>query len=174
MVMERNRIEEDRVVATDDASTRVARQTWWSPAQLVALAVGLTLTVIGGVALARSGLEMHDVPATRVMVGGLHSTSMSALIQLVTGVLVLAGAAVPSTVKSTITLFGVVLLAFGLIVAISPTSFTTMWGFTTANGVLYAVLGGLLLLAAAVSPVYFSQRQVTTRRHGDSRVADRI
>jgi len=37
-----------------------------------------------------------------------------------------------------------------------------MWGFTRSNGVFYAVIGGVLLLAAAVSPIIFSHRRVVS------------
>jgi hypothetical protein len=152
-----------RSVATGGESTyRVIERPPWSPAQLVAVAAGIVLVVIGGVALARGGIHFDAVPVTRSTVIGLHFTCLSALIQLVAGVLLLGGGAYPDTAKSTMAFFGVVLLAFGLIVAIDPTPFFTMWGYTTANGVFYAVVGGVLLVAAAVSPIFFSRRRVVS------------
>ena len=35
----------------------------WSPAQVVALAIGLFFAVLGGIALARTGLDLNDVHA---------------------------------------------------------------------------------------------------------------
>jgi NADH:ubiquinone oxidoreductase subunit 2 (subunit N) len=57
-----------------------------------------------------------------------------------------------------------VLIAFGLIVAISPTSFTNMWGYSTANGVFYVIAGAILVLAGALSPVFYSRHQVVSER----------
>lgn len=155
-------VTERSVVTGGESNYRVTERPPWSPAQLVAVAAGIVLVVIGGVALARGGVHFDAVPLTHSTVIGLHFTCMSALIQLVAGVLLLGGGAFPDAAKSTMAFFGVVLLAFGLIVAIDPTPFFNMWGYTTANGVFYAVVGGVLLVAAAVSPIFFSRRRVVS------------
>jgi hypothetical protein len=87
---------------------------------------------------------------------------MSALIQLVAGVFMLVGAIEPAAAKSTMWFFAAVLIAFGLIVAIDPTPFTNMWGYTTASGVFYVVVGAILVLAAALSPVFYSRQRVVS------------
>jgi len=86
----------ERSVVTDGESNyRVTERPPWSPAQLVAVAAGVVLVVIGGVALARGGIHFDAVPFTHSTVIGLHFTCMSALIQLVAGVLLLGGGAYP-------------------------------------------------------------------------------
>jgi peptidoglycan/LPS O-acetylase OafA/YrhL len=120
------------------------------------------LVVVGGVALARSGVNFSNVPATHSTVAGLHFTSMSALVQLVAGIFLLAGGAYPDTAKGSMAFWGAVLLAFGLVVAIDSVPFFNMWGYTRSNGVFYAVIGGVLILAAAVSPIIFSRRRVVS------------
>lgn len=151
-----------KAVAVDGSETRVVERPPWSPAQIVAVIAGIVLVVVGGVALARSGVNFSNVPATHSSVASLHFTSMSAVIQLVAGVFLLAGGAYPDTAKASMAVWGAVLLAFGLIVAIDSVPFFTMWGYTTSNGVFYAVIGGVLLLAAAVSPIIFSRRRVVS------------
>ncbi len=153
-----------RVAARDGSRTRVSERAPWSPAQLVVAIVGLVFVVLGGVALARAGLHFNDVPLTRTQVAGLWFTDVSALVTLVGGVVMLVGAIDPDSAKATMWLFGVVLIAFGLIVAISPQPFTNMWGFNAANGVFYVVAGAVLVLAGAVSPVFYSRRSVVSRR----------
>jgi hypothetical protein len=148
------------VVARQGQTTRVVSRPSWSPAQFIAVAAGLLLAVIGGVALARTGINFSAVPASRTTVVGLPYTCLSALVQLVVGVLILGGGVFPEAAKSTLGFFGVLLLAFGLVVAIDPTPFVNMWAFTTASGVFYAVVGGIMLLAAALSPVFASRRTV--------------
>ena len=78
------------------------------------------------------------------------------------GVYLLAGGAYPDTAKASMAFWGAVLLAFGLVVAIDSLPFFTMWGYTKSNGVFYAVIGGVLLVAAAVSPIIFSRRRVVS------------
>ena len=55
-------------------------------------------------------------------------------------------------------------IAFALIVAISPQSFTTMWGYGTANGVFYIVAGTLRIVAGAISPVLYFRQAVVSHR----------
>lgn len=150
-----------QVVAEGGSSTRVTERPAWSPAQIFGLIGGLVLVVIGGVGLARSGINMSHLAATHSMVAGLGFTSLSALVQLVAGVILLAGSAYPDTAKGTMAVFGVILLAWGLIVAIDPAPFFSAWGYVTANGVFYAIVGGVLLVVAAVSPIFMGRDRVT-------------
>ena len=148
----------------EGARYRVSAGAPWSPAQLVAVAVGVVLVVIGGVALARGGINFSDISLTHSTVAGLHYTCLSALVQLVVGVIIIGGGAYPDSAKGTMAFFGVVLVAFGLIVAIDPTAFATTWGYTEANGVFYIVVGVILGVAAAISPVFTPGARPCTRR----------
>ncbi len=150
-------------VVEEGVTQREVVRSAWSPAQLVAVVAGLLLVVLGGVALSRSGVHFTDLAATHVMVAGMGFTTLSAIVDLVVGVIVLAGGAFPDTAKGTMAVFGVLLLAFGLVVALGPAPFSTSWGYVTANGVFFAVVGGVLLLAAIVSPIFASSRRVTRR-----------
>ena len=143
------------VVAEDGSRYRVSDRPPWSPAQLVAVAVGIILVVIGGVALARGGINFSDIASTHSTVAGFGYTCLSALVQLVVGVIIIGGGVFPGAAKGTMAFFGVVLLAFGLIVAIDSTPFVNNWGYSRSTGVLYAILGAVLLVAAAVSPVFY-------------------
>jgi hypothetical protein len=153
-----------RVASSEGASYRVSSRAPWSPAQLVVGIVGLVFIVIGGVALARAGVHFNAIPLTRTEVAGLWFTNLSALITLIAGVFMLVGAISPESARATMWVFGIVLIAFGLIVAISPASFTNMWGYSAANGVFYVVAGAILVLAGALSPVFYSRHQVVSER----------
>jgi len=146
----------------DGASYQVSERPPWTPAQLVSLVAGLVLVVIGGVALARGGINFSAIPTTHSTVAGLHFTCLSALIQLIVGVILIGASAYGPAVKESMAVMGVLLLGFGLIVAIDPTAFYNDWGYTAANGVFYAIVGAILLLAAALSPVFFSSRRRAT------------
>lgn len=143
--------------------------TWpaWSPTQIVALVVAVAIIVVGGVALGRAGVTFSNVPAHRSMVIGLGFTSMSALITLVAGVVIAIGCVHPYSARFVSGGFGVVFLAFGLVVAVTPQPFFNMWNFTTANGVVIACLGVVLLLSTLVSPV-FERSTSTLARHRSS------
>jgi uncharacterized membrane protein HdeD (DUF308 family) len=154
-----------QVASTQGSRYRVADRAPWSPAQLVVGIVGIVFIVLGGVALARAGLHFDNVPFTRTQVAGLWFTNMSALITLVAGVIMLVGAIDPDSAKGTMWFFGVLLIAFGLIAAISPRPFTNMWGYGTANGVFYIIAGAVLVIAGAISPVFYSRRQQVVSQH---------
>jgi hypothetical protein len=132
----------------------------WSPAQVVGVAAGLFLTVLGGVALARAGTDFSNISLTRSMAAGLPFTCLSAIVTLVVGVLVLGGSLYPAAAKGVMGFFGVIMLAFGIIVAIDPTPFTNMWGYNQSSGVMYAIVGGVMLLASALSPIFTSRHSV--------------
>jgi uncharacterized membrane protein HdeD (DUF308 family) len=152
-----------QIARSEGASYRVAERPPWSPAQIVVGIAGVLFIVLGGSALARAGLHFDAVPLTRTQVAGLWFTNLSALITLIAGVIMLAGAIDPDGAKATMWFFGIVLIAFGLIVAISPHPFTNMWGYTAANGVFYLIVGAILLVAGAVSPVFYSRRSVVAQ-----------
>src|SRR5580704_5544246 len=112
-----------REVATEDiVGYRAIRHAAWSPAQVIALAVGLVLVVIGGTALARAGLNFNTIPSTHADVAGLRHTSLSALVELAIGVVVVGVGTVPGGARSVMTLIGVLLLGAGLVIAIQPGS----------------------------------------------------
>jgi hypothetical protein len=150
---------------------RVIEHAPWSPAQAIVLAAGLVLVVIGGIALARTGLHFNHIPGTHAQAAGLRHTSLSAVIELGVGVVLLGVGAVPGAARGPMTFFGVVLLGAGTVIAIQPSSFRKWFGYDAGNGVFIAIIGGVLLLAAMVSPVIWGARDRhrvgTSRRIGD-------
>jgi hypothetical protein len=144
----------------------------WSPAQVIAVAAGLFLIVTGGLALARSGLGFSNIPATHASAAGLPYTCLSALVQLVVGVVITGGGLFPEAARGICAVFGIILFAFGLVVAIEPTPFANMWGYNTSSGVMMAIIGGVLLVAGAVSPIFTSQRRVVRQAQGEVNPAD--
>lgn len=154
-----------QTVASEGRRDRTITRAPWSPGQFVAILAGLILVILGGVALARAGLDFNNLASTHTQAAGLNHTSLSALIELVAGVILIGGGAYPEASRPTMGFFGVLLLGFGIIVAIQPLSFYRLFGYDHANGIFYAVLGGILLLAAMVSPTIWSRdRQVVSRQ----------
>jgi len=156
---------------------RVVERAPWSPAQVIVLAAGLVLAVIGAIALARTHLHFNDIPRTHAQAAGLQHTSLSAAIELAVGLILIGIGATPGVSRGLMTFFGVVLLGAGLVVAIQPSSFHKWLGYDAANGVYIAVIGGVLLLAAMVSPVIWgarNRRTVDRSREVTGEAADRV
>lgn len=157
---------EREVVAEDEVVHRDIERAPWSPAQFVALGVGLLLTVFGGVAIARAGIDFNTVAETHVSVAGLHHTAALGFLELVVGLLLLGVGAMPGAGRGGMTFTGVLLLGFGLIVMIQPDSFHSTLGAHGGNGLVLAFLGITLLVTAMVSPIIFdTDRRVVSRRN---------
>ncbi len=148
------------------AEQRTVARAPWSPAQIVALVIGLTYVVLGGVALARTGFNFS--PYTYTVVAGMPHTAVLGIIEIAFGVLVLASAAKPGIDRGVMNLAGTFALAGGLIVAIQPASFQRVLGANAGNGWLFVITGVVLLVAASVAPSFASHRtgQYIDRRDG--------
>jgi uncharacterized membrane protein HdeD (DUF308 family) len=142
---------------------QTVERTSWSVAQVVALLAGLLLVVMGGVALAKGGVHFDQIHSTYVTVAGLGFTCLSASVQIVAGIILLAGVASARRSRSVSMLIGLVLLPFGIVVALEPSPFFNLWGYKASNGVYFLVLGAALVIAAFASPIV-AQRVGTRRR----------
>lgn len=152
-------IEADRLSERQAVHRRVERAPW-SPAQVVALAIGIVFAVLGAVALARTGIHTDNLTAKHVAVAGFHHTAVLGIIELVFGLLMIAAGAIPGAGRGTMTFLGILALGFGIVVIVQATSFHRTLGVHPANGWLFVISGGLSLLAAMVSPVFFSHDRV--------------
>jgi len=141
------------------------RSMWtsWSPAQFVGLAVGIVLTVMGLVALSRTGFDSDHIYSPHAEAWHLPHSPLMALIEVGFGVLVLVASVVPGGARSFLALLGAIALSFGIVVLVeTPPDRLNHWlGVEDKNGWFYVVIGGVLLLAALVSPVFTTR----TRRH---------
>jgi len=165
-VQRRHAIQRGNTVRHDGTLVREVRRATWSPAQLVAVAAGIVLVVFGGVGLGRAGtnFSFSHLAFAHSQVAGLGVTPLSALAELAVGVLLLAGGAFPGTATAACAFFGVVMLAFGLVVALDQGPFANSWAYTRANGISYVVVGAVLLVTAAVSPVFASRRELVVEQ----------
>jgi|FLYL01.1.fsa_nt_gi hypothetical protein len=157
--MERQHHNHRQTVSRTSADRRV-----WSPAQLVAGAVGVALVVMGGVALARTGAD--SLTGEVVTVGGFGHTTLMGLIDVVAGLLFLGSAGSATAVRAGLTGLALAALAFGAVVAIEPGTFETTLGSGRPLGLLYALIGVVSLVAAWASPLI-----VVDRRAGEDVVA---
>jgi len=119
-----------------------------SPSQMVAGTIGLILVVLGGVALARVGLDSLTGETTSVL--GFGHTALMGIIDVVAGLFFL-GAAASSSGRGTMIGLSLVAVAFGAIVAIEPDAFDSL-GTGSELGLLYLILGLVGLVAALAFP----------------------
>ena len=143
-----------------DREVRVSAWRSWSPAQFVAGIIGLVLTVMGGVALARL-LPTSSLTAETTTVLGVGHTALMAIITLGLGLLYLAEAGMPFDVQPGMIFLGVMLLAFGLIVVIEPGAFDGALGLGGSGGWFYTVVGFVSVVAGIISPTLVSRRGST-------------
>lgn len=140
-----------------DRDVRVSTWRSWSPAQFVAGIIGLVLTVMGGVALARL-LPTSSLTGETVTVLGVGHTALMAIITLGLGLLYLAEAGMPFDVQPGMVFLGVMVLAFGLIVVIEPGAFDGALGLGESGGWFYTVIGFLSVVTGIISPTLVSRR----------------
>jgi hypothetical protein len=157
----------DEVMVDDAVGTTSVVRAPWSPAQIVVLAIGSMLTLLGAVALARTGINFNDVTAQHVNVAGFHHTALLGLLEFGVGLFLIGVGAVPGAPRASMTFFGVLLLGFGIVVAASPVSFHAGLGTHSGHGFLYMISGVVLLVTAMVAPVFFDRDSRAYSRRSD-------
>lgn len=141
--------------------TSVARNPW-SPAQFVAGAIGLFLTVIAGVALARI-LPTDTLTDETTTVIGMGFNVVMAVITLIVGLVMLGGAGAAAQARSGMISLGVAMIAFGLVIFIEPDALGGALGVNQTSGVVYAVVGVIAAIAGIASPTMVSRRATEER-----------
>jgi hypothetical protein len=162
-----------RTVAADDAVAEgevVQRRTAverppWSPAQLVALIIGIVFAVIGGIALAKTGVHTNDMNRAFTDTPLWSHTAWLALGELAFGLLMIGAGVVPGGARGFMTFLGMIALAFGIAVLVAPDSLHKYIAGDDGTGWAFIVVGGITLVAAAVSPVFFSGERAGYRHH---------
>jgi hypothetical protein len=165
----RRRVVDDAPVAEDRAAAEdrvVARRTAverppWSPAQLIALAIGIISTVIGVIALTKTGVHSNAMDVVRSNGPLWQHTAWLAIGEIVFGLLMIGSGVVPGGARGMMTFLGILALAFGIAVLVDKTALRA----EDATGWAFIIAGGVSLLAAAISPVFFAG----DRRYGYSR-----
>ena len=132
----------------------------WSPAQVLALVVGLIFVVLGGVALLRVGIGIENIFEPTTNVAGLAYTPLLAIIELVFGLILLALGAFPGA-SDGIVFLGLLALAFGLLLVIEPAAFQESIAAGRAHGWFYVVTGGLTALTGLAAPAVMRRSSAT-------------
>lgn len=136
--------------------TSVARNPW-SPAQFVAGALGLFLTVIGGVALARL-LPTDSIVDETTTVIGMGFNVLMAGITLILGLIFLGGAGRAAQARSGMISLGVAMLAFGIVIFVEPDALGGALGVNQTSGLVFALIGLIAAVLGIASPTLMSRR----------------
>jgi hypothetical protein len=139
-----------------------AQATPWSPAQFIGLIVGVGFAVLGIVAVNRTGFDTSHIYTPRVIVWHLAHNPLLAVIEIGFGVLMIIASIVPGGLRTLMALLGAAALVLGIVVLAGPSHRLTHWlAVSHSSGVLFTVVGAVVVLAATISPVFFMG---TTRR----------
>ena len=159
----RSRVVDDEPVAEDELAARrtAVERPPWSPAQLVALIIGIISTVIGVIALTNTGIHQHAMDVVRTDGPLWQHTAWLAIGEIVFGLLMIGAGVVPGGARGMMTFLGILALAFGIAVLVAPSDLRAQ----DSTGWAFIIAGGVSLLAASISPVFFAG----TRRAGYAR-----
>ena len=161
-------VDEEDVVDDAEVVNRSVERAPWSPAQIVALVIGAIFVILGGVALANTGIDLGNITANHSEVAGIDHTPLLAILELVIGLCLIGAGALPGGARGAMTFFGVILLGFGIVMALANDSGTAMqrWlGGGDGAAWFYALCGVALLLSAMLAPVIFgTDRSRVARR----------
>ena len=124
------------------------RTTRSSSVQPVAGIVGVASLVLGGVAIARTGLSTDHLFSPQRSVATLHHTPLLALSELAFGVLMIWAASRTRLGRSVMALLGLAVLGLGVVTIadIWPAQLHHWLGVTHRNGWLFVLVGGLSFL----------------------------
>jgi hypothetical protein len=137
----------------------VSTTSFWSPAQIIGLIIGIGMTVLGFAAVAQTGFDTDHIYTPVDTVWRLPHSPLFALIEVGFGVLVILSAVVPGGSRGFMALLGAIAVCFGLVVLIedTPNRLNHWLGVIDRTGIFYVIVGGVLLLAAILSPVFTSR-----------------
>ncbi len=161
----------ERDEAYDDRYEEVTREprveaTPWSPAQIVGLIVGIGFTVLGVVALVRTGFHTDHIYTPKAVVWHLSHSPLLALCEIGFGVLMILASVVPGGSRTLMGVLGAIALVFGILILVnaSQSDFQNWFGVTHRNGWLYTITGAVVLLSALLSPVFLAGGTASRRR----------
>jgi hypothetical protein len=131
----------------------------WSPAQLVALVLGVLFLIMGAVTLARTGLNGNGFATTHTSALGFGHTPPLGVIELIFGLLMIMAGTIPGAGRGTMAFLGTLALGFGIVILASAGSLFDSLGVDDASGWLYVFTGVVTLVAAIAAPVIFGSHR---------------
>jgi hypothetical protein len=138
------------VAAVERRPTRL-----WSPAQLIALALGGVAIAFGVIALTRTGLDPSHLTRDRDTVLGFGHTPLLGLAEVGFGVLLVLAAGLPIVGRNAMTLIGAATLGLGVVVVEGwwSTRMVRWLDVSDRSGWLFVAVGGFVLVVSCFTPV---------------------
>ncbi len=147
-------------------ATHDTRSTIWSPAQIVAIGVGIASIIFGVLALNQTGLHIDDLTGTHDEFSGFHHTPLLGVLEVAFGLLLVFAGIRPIFGRSLMTLLGFAAFGLGLVIVADfwPARMHEWLGVHDRNGWLFLAAGAVLLLATFVLPIFGGTRRVVEER----------
>jgi hypothetical protein len=134
---------------------------WFSPGRVIGFLLGAALAIVGALALMKTGVSSDlNTPLTTVF-GMTHSPAVG-IIELAAGLLILVSAASEAS-RPAMGFIGVLLLAAGIIGAVSSLEIQTKVGFEPDTAWFLALAGFIALVAAMLPAVWTERHEVAER-----------
>jgi hypothetical protein len=138
----------------------------WSPAQIVAVVLGIGAIVFGALTLAATGLDLDNVADPHASVLSFHTTPLLGIAEIAWGALMVVAGLRPVAGRALMGLLGAVAVGLGAIVVLDawPRRLHDELGVHDRNGWLLLAVGAVSLFAAFVLPVVSTPGQRTVRQ----------
>ena len=143
-----------RTRTVDETATTAPSPHIWSPAQLIALAVGIGAIVFGAWALTDTGLDLGHLKHPHDSFAGFHHTPLLGLIEVAFGALLLLSSFQPVIGRSIMVVLGGASATLGafLLADLWPRTLHRWLGVHDRYAWLALGVGAVLLLAAFLIP----------------------
>ena len=141
----------ERTRTVEEPGTR----TQWSPAQLVAVVLGLASIVLGVFVLTRTGLDLGDLTEPKDTVLGFDHTPLLGLVEIGFGVLLTLAGLRPVAGRALMTLLGAAALGLGIVIVADfwPQRMEDWFGVNDRGGWVILGVGATVLFVSFVAPV---------------------
>ena len=141
---------------TVDSERTVTRSLVWNPLQIVGLIIGIGFVVLGVVTVIKTGFDTSHIYTPQDTVWSFHQSPLFSLIEIGFGVLLVLASVVPGGSPALTAFLGAVSLAFGLVVLFesAPNRLNSWLGVDHRSGWLFTIVGGVLILSAALMPLF--------------------
>lgn len=130
------------------------------PGQILAIIVGVFFLILGGLALARTGIEDLTAETT---VANIPHTGLLGVIEIGFGALLIMAGAAGAAGRGLMAFLGALALAWGVVVVVQPDILSELLAMEQINGWIYLIAGGVIIIGGLFIPTYVSRRRVYHR-----------
>src|SRR5438105_10483218 len=147
-MLRRRRVLADDAVAEGEIVNRrsAVERPPWSPAQLIAVILGIIFLIVGGVALAKTGVDTNNMNARFTGTPLWDHTAWLALGELFFGLMMLGAGVVPGGARGLMTFLGMLALAFGIAVLIAPNTLLRYTGAGSGAAWAFIIVGAISMI----------------------------